>query len=115
MTEQEIIDEVCVKMMAQGRKANANAQGEPTLGCFYKDGMGRRCGVGCLLTDEEVQGLIDQGHNGRPVSQIPLPERLEPHRDLLQHIQAAHDNAWNGNFYSEFVRSLDIRLTRRGQ
>ena len=86
MTAQEVFDHVWNAMAAQG---------EPSIvasSCRYRkviDGVVYKCAAGCLLTDAEADKipegvLID--------ADICLPERLQPHTQLMYALQQAHDN-----------------------
>jgi len=63
--------------------------------CAYRAPDGNACFVGCLLTDREAAGC-DRPYDPLSVRELYreglLPERLNPHRDLLHKLQEVHDS-----------------------
>ena len=86
MSAQKVFDAAKTHLLKQ------NARSQDALGnCLYRAPGGLQCAVGCLLTDEEAEGI-----EGRPVYELDgeglLPERLVPHVHLLGDLQVLHDN-----------------------
>lgn len=95
LTAQQIFDKVATHLHKQNAQARSSQHG-----CAYRAPDGRRCAVGCLLTDDEY----DRGMEGARVPWLiehgGIPRRLRPHADLLTSLQNVHDNylpeAWPG-------------------
>jgi hypothetical protein len=84
LTAQEVFDTVARHLLRQNVKA-LDDDGR----CRYRTGD-TACAVGCLMTDEEVDGLVGESvialyDRGR------LPRRLWQHVWLLQTLQGVHD------------------------
>lgn len=104
MTEQEIFDSVLAHLRRQGQ-ASLSAGGK----CQYRGPDGTSCAVGCLITDELYDPLIEnasaiqimEGHvpHGRErdgPKLLPIMARIAKHLgaehlQLLQELQDAHD------------------------
>lgn len=88
-TAQEIIDTVRARLADGTGRATRNGN------CVYRTEDGRGCAVGCLLTDDEYDPVME----GSPVSALKgvglLPDRLVPHILLLAQLQALHDDPKN--------------------
>lgn len=88
MTAQEIFNTVYAHLLKQ----NARAQRANGM-CAYLSPEGNRCAVGCLFTEEEyvpaMEGDDPLGLQHRGL----LPDRLVPHRLLLEDLQAIHDGS----------------------
>lgn len=113
LTAQAIFDHVVVGLALQGGRSVARAGEErpfdQTFGvgtCAYRGENGRKCGVGFLLTDDEVWCI----GNHNPIATGPYdelvstaPVRFAPFAKLLSDIQSVHDtcaveNLNTGNF-----------------
>lgn len=91
--------------------SGVRAQGGPSVlnnGCAYRGENGRKCGVGHLLRDDEV----DEANNMVAVDKMILPSRLVPHLELLVWIQHSHDWASNIPFGDEvdFMQRFEARM-----
>lgn len=94
MTEQECFDEVCAKMVAQGRRAMSAA------GCALRAPNGDKCAVGCMIPDDEYDPELE----GVGVHLIPIGERerkmanlinkLGLPLSLMSRLQRAHDYSY---------------------
>lgn len=102
MDAQEIFDTVASHLLTQKAKA---VDGDS---CMYRAPDGKKCAVGCLITDEEyspdmegsaISDLIDNGGM----------KRFSPFKALLEDLQGLHDFA----LLEEWPRRLrDIALDR---
>ena len=116
MTEQEIFDEALTKIVAQGKASVSDGS------CVYESPDGTHCGVGCLLTSEEIVAVKASGYNEGfgavdLIKEMQL-ERFYGHVSLLDSIQSAHDGAAAGvdDFVEYFVQYMkdvakDFELT----
>ena len=91
VSAQEIFDHVVAHLRGQSQFCRAGG----TAGCAYRLGD-NACAVGALLTDEEARTIVDGGYNtGVSVQGLEmrrlLPDRLVPHKWLLQDLQLVHD------------------------
>jgi hypothetical protein len=102
MTEQEIFDIVAAHLIRQGRQSM-----DPAFGCAYRAPNGDKCAVGCLLNDDEINYAIE----GRFVTSIHLPARLQPHRWFLRWLQLLHDEVRNWSDIKFWLR--DFALTHK--
>ena len=98
MTDQEIFDKVVAHLRQQGHKAMSEKLDVFTQLpiCAYRAKNGDKCAVGCLIEDEEYKEtfegvnalmILDGGYG----ADMPLVERLYPHRQLLNELQIVHD------------------------
>ena len=91
LTAQIIFDHVAVALAQQGCKSMTGTGPNGYKGCAYRGANNTKCGVGFLLTDDEVEAV---GNYTAVVvmEDQQLPERLLPFRTLLEGIQQAHDD-----------------------
>jgi len=80
MTAQEVFDIAVGGVLKQGALSAESGR------CFYRGPNGLKCAVGQLLKDDEVNDEL-------ALYDMVLPDRLEPHRKLLEELQSAHDDA----------------------
>ena len=87
MTNQELFDTVVNHLVAQGRPAMDNSSGD----CFYRDGLGRKCAIGCLIPDDKYH----TGMEGRAVISCPdvagAAGLALDQLDLARALQTVHD------------------------
>src|SRR5690349_17291699 len=84
-SEQELFDHVAEHLLAQ----NAPSRRGPT--CLYHGPNGLKCAVGACIEDEEYSPSME-GHSVRElVTEWPTLSHLQPFKDLLTHLQYAHD------------------------
>lgn len=98
ITEQGIFNFVYRFIVKQGKAA----MDRPGLFCQYraKDERGQTtaCAAGCLITDEEARQLGPG--SWRSQEDINIPERFLPFTELIQELQAAHDEPTKRGLYS---------------
>ena len=103
MTNQEIFDKVLAHLEKQNGPAFVDS--DRTKGCAYKNAVGLKCAVGCLIPDElyvpEIEGAamgymleFAEGTEARRALKKILDEIgiLPEQYDLLSALQAMHDN-----------------------
>jgi len=96
MSAQGVFNKVAEHMMSQG----VRCQREGT-GCVYRSGK-MACAAGCLLTDEEAEGLDGPfAENWCAV----CPEDLLGTKRLVESLQNAHDRGAPGNWEAR-LRSI---------
>ena len=91
MTREEILETVTKHMLAQSERSTDGAGA-----CMYRGQDGLACAVGCLMTDEEAEAAdLFRGDTDVVILQEAglIPERLEPHLELLAKLQTIHDSA----------------------
>lgn len=104
MEAQELFDESCSKVLAQGKPAVDCGW------CAYRTSDGLACAVGALITDDEFALIKHGGYNGASASSLAdhmlLPARLRKHVKLLSALQRCHDSAsiHPPTFISSFAR-----------
>lgn len=101
MNPQEIFNTVVNHLRNQNSKA-LNEEGS----CCYRGCDGKKCAIGCLITDEEYSQCFEgvSAQNLLQVQNIPdsLKVKLSNHHKLLQNLQNIHDSypvqAWESQF-----------------
>lgn len=93
---QAVFDFVVAHLREQGERS-ANTDGF----CFYRDGAGRKCAIGCLITDEDYRPALET----RSASNIMTEERLRylgRYLLLLPTLQRIHDDvlSWDSAGFS---------------
>jgi hypothetical protein len=86
-TPQEIFDRV-VEHLAQ-QKTRSFVPSGPY--CAYRDGHGRSCAVGALISDDQYDPNFEDG------SVWTLPIETDAPNGLLAHLQVTHDSASNAD------------------
>lgn len=109
MNAQEIFDTVVTHLRKQGSKS----QEYYTNGvdqCVYRNSDGKKCAIGCLISDEEYFDDME----GQPVINLfgqGYLSHLRPYEDLLSRLQAIHDenmvSQWEGAF-AEVADNFDL-------
>lgn len=89
MNAQEIFDTVATHLLTQRRKSMTLVNGEPL--CLYRDPIGLKCAVGCLITDEEYYPEME-GQIISAVFNSHKLQRFKPFHDLLFNLQRIHDS-----------------------
>ena len=84
MDAQEIFDTVARHLLTQ------KARAEDNLGCMYHAPDGKKCAVGCLITDEEYSPSMENTAISDLINNNRL-KRLSPFQGLLQDLQYVHD------------------------
>lgn len=94
MKEQAIFNKVAKHLLEQGAPAK---NGET---CVYRALDGKRCAVGCLISDKYYDPCMEGNSvDTMMVRSFDLPSYFEEHLSLLSHLQDVHD---------------DCSLTKRG-
>lgn len=96
MTPQQIFNTVATHLFTQGQQSRDDAYFGK---CGYKTKTGLTCAVGCLIEDYYVSDmdLLDSSdiktvyYRFRKI----LPEWIEGNMELLEYLQAVHDNTTN--------------------
>ena len=86
MTKQEVYDTVCAHLAQQKTRSHLDGQG-----CAYRGREGRKCAVGCLISDDEYSPDMECKIVGTLSCYGELPDRLRPFVHLLRELQKAHD------------------------
>ncbi len=93
MTEQDIFDFVCVKLVEQGGPSRGlNSRGQNR--CLYRGLNGRKCAAGHFIPDERYVPEIEN-RNIRTLSSRLL-EEVQPHVKFLAKLQRLHDWSLGG-------------------
>ncbi len=87
MTEQDIFDFVCVKLVEQGGPSRGLRRGQLT--CLYRGPNGRKCAAGHFIPEKRYVPEIE-GRNLQKVMDR-LPEEVQPHMVFLAKLQRIHD------------------------
>ncbi len=118
MTRQEMFNKAYIGVILQGGPS-VTSDADGSLSCAYLDGdTGRKCGVGHLLTDEE---LADVGslkgsvfclrEEWYQISTKPIPAWLNTsHMSFLSNLQDAHDEAYyrdGADYITHFLKEMD--------
>lgn len=99
-TEQQVFDQIVTHLRKQG------VQSKTESGCCYRDGNGRMCAAGCLISDEEYTPSMDQASGGIGSNWPNLIRRGEvpdAHRKLIKAMQDLHDDRLPEKWESGFV------------
>lgn len=95
LTEQDVFTYVYLFFSKPGVELGRSYVAGQVTKCTYGAPDGRRCGVGCLLTEDELETLDFARSNMAlcPAIADQLPERLQGEGvfELLQQIQYEHD------------------------
>lgn len=75
--------------------------------CFYRhpDDPSVRCGVGCLIRDEEYEPDFEASTVTAIIHRLPI--RLREHEDLLGDIQGAHDQSLNVSWFLNKLQQME--------
>jgi len=95
MNAQEIFDTVATHLFTQGQQSRDACFGK----CAYRTKTGLTCAGGCLIQDYYVSDMDLLDFSGietvyRKFRKI-LPEWIEGNMELLEFLQAVHDNTTN--------------------
>lgn len=94
MNAQEIYDKVAVHLLTQNAKSmTGRKDNHGNLICAYRSPEGLSCAAGCLITDEEAEGLDDG--NGKAWCAVQRRgdfPGLKGHTTLIEELQALHDH-----------------------
>ena len=104
LSDQQVFDHVATKLLAQG--ARSWLDGVEDGKCAYRDGQGRSCAAGFLISDEEYSESFEGcGNWDGVVSQMEI---TDAHKGLILRLQAVHDGAQveNWRFELRYVASL---------
>jgi hypothetical protein len=82
LTKQTVFDTVKIHLLTQGAKSKI-----PGGYCLYRGPEGRKCAVGCLISDDVYSDEMEDLRLKEVVVKIGLSE----HFDLLQRLQSVHD------------------------
>lgn len=116
ITAQEIFDKAYNGILDQGAPGIL-AEG---LGCVYEHPTsGRRCGIGHVLSDREINHINSNGLGQQSIANIPSvlledhPELVEGCGDLATEIQDAHDGAAETSTTDEmFINTFKYRMQK---
>lgn len=86
MDRQEMFDRAVKGLASQGWERSLGAGGK----CSYRGVDGRRCAVGWLLDDEDVDGFAQVPYGGLP-SHVRSKLGGDTHYCFVGHLQNAHD------------------------
>ena len=105
-TLQETFDEVCSKLIKQGKRSFKGHQ------CMYRDGEGNKCAVGHLIPDDQYRATIEDYSLLHVITAIPA---LREHNyELLMDLQADHDHAEKDWFMRDFIRFAKATAVKFG-
>jgi len=111
MTPQEVFDKVATHLLTQNAKAYREASQH---GCAYHTADGKKCAVGCLIEIKEYGDWMEGGDITDLLESTKLSKglrsRLEPHTELLWHLQQLHD----GTAVNEWKDALQKAATKFG-
>lgn len=113
-TLQEVLDYVCEHLVKQGEPCKSE-----TGNCRYRDSKGRTCAVGCLISEESYDPVIEGSSvtslwNGSvtPRDLLGFPT-TSPMLRLLEMLQIIHDNTYTeikAHWVNEVARWVEVRL-----
>lgn len=85
-TAQEVFDQVATHLLTQGKPSMSEGGG-----CFYRR-INLKCAAGCLISDEEYLREMDEDDSSWEglINRGLVPKTN--HSELIQSLQAAHDN-----------------------
>jgi hypothetical protein len=118
-TTQKIFDYAYFFLLDQGGQSMRKSKNSGASVCAYRGNEGRKCGAGCLLTDEEYnKNMEGLGWHGYSIDKY-IPNRLTPFGRIISRIQKIHDywaqsaNAsdWSNHIKKEFgIAAKDFSL-----
>jgi hypothetical protein len=101
---QELFETVVLHCRKQGEKAHVKL-GEGDYSCRYRDPMGRKCAIGCLIPDDVYKPAMEGGDVGDIIAKdlLPLSLAAEFYKNLrlLSALQKVHDQS---NTFADWER-----------
>ncbi len=115
---QAAFDKAVHGILAQGGRSLAYINGRLT--CAYRGEGGKKCAVGHLLSDEQIEGYgVAEATNpgtfpGALLKELIPDVEVKVGTDFLWELQAVHDNCSDHNFANSFFNSAKRFAINRG-
>ena len=90
MNAQEIFDQVVGHL----RKQKVRAINRQTLACAYRDPEGRKCAVGCLISDDDYALNMEGRTVYELINMFDSMRKYRPYSSLLNELQVVHDKTF---------------------
>ena len=107
LTNQTAFNKVVEHMLAQGEQAYDEEQKVCT---YWDESTGKKCAIGCLMTDEECTYAEGYGDVIGLMYAEALPERLlDLNSELLMDLQAVHDKTKDTTNWLQELAKVAVR------
>lgn len=101
---QNIYNKICKHLEDQGRSSKLSGS------CFYQDGQGNKCAIGCLINDDEYDTSIEYKTTKQLIALLHIPIDNEREK-FLNDMQILHDCSKNAE---ELIHKANYIATQYG-